>query len=120
MSTNNDRNGGNTPSACGDNTSTIGKLTPPKQPENDAHFEGSGDIGASGDTFRLSLGGGTSTTVPLLDGNDYVAFDLEWPDSFYRFYKVIPMLTDPEKFDGLTLYFLQLLKLFYFPFSHCL
>lgn len=23
-----------------------------------------------------------------------------WPDSFYRFYKVIPMLTNPEKFGG--------------------
>jgi len=23
-----------------------------------------------------------------------------WPDSFYRFYKVIPMLTDPEKYGG--------------------
>ncbi|MBI1768213.1 MAG: epoxide hydrolase [Bacteroidetes bacterium] len=23
-----------------------------------------------------------------------------WPDSFYRFYKVIPMLTDPAKFGG--------------------
>jgi microsomal epoxide hydrolase len=23
-----------------------------------------------------------------------------WPDSFYRFYKVIPMMTDPEKFGG--------------------
>jgi epoxide hydrolase len=23
-----------------------------------------------------------------------------WPDSFYRFHKVIPMLTDPEKYDG--------------------
>lgn len=23
-----------------------------------------------------------------------------WPDSFYRFHKVIPMLTDPEKFGG--------------------
>ena len=23
-----------------------------------------------------------------------------WPDSFYRFYKVIPMLTDPERFGG--------------------
>jgi pimeloyl-ACP methyl ester carboxylesterase len=23
-----------------------------------------------------------------------------WPDSFYRFYKVIPMLTDPESFGG--------------------
>jgi pimeloyl-ACP methyl ester carboxylesterase len=23
-----------------------------------------------------------------------------WPDSFYRFYKIIPMLTNPEKFGG--------------------
>src|SRR5512141_589594 len=23
-----------------------------------------------------------------------------WPDSFYRFHKIIPMLTDPEKFGG--------------------
>jgi pimeloyl-ACP methyl ester carboxylesterase len=23
-----------------------------------------------------------------------------WPDSFYRFYKIIPMLTDPEKYGG--------------------
>ena len=23
-----------------------------------------------------------------------------WPDSFYRFYKIIPMLTDPERFGG--------------------
>lgn len=23
-----------------------------------------------------------------------------WPDSFYRFYKLIPMLTDPERFGG--------------------
>jgi len=23
-----------------------------------------------------------------------------WPDSFYRFYKVIPMLTDPERYGG--------------------
>lgn len=23
-----------------------------------------------------------------------------WPDTFYRFHKVIPMLTDPEKFGG--------------------
>jgi pimeloyl-ACP methyl ester carboxylesterase len=23
-----------------------------------------------------------------------------WPDSFYRFYKVIPLLTDPERFGG--------------------
>ncbi len=25
-----------------------------------------------------------------------------WPDSFYRFYKVIPMLTDPERYEGDT------------------
>jgi pimeloyl-ACP methyl ester carboxylesterase len=24
----------------------------------------------------------------------------EWPDSFYRFYKIIPMLTDPTQFGG--------------------
>jgi pimeloyl-ACP methyl ester carboxylesterase len=24
----------------------------------------------------------------------------EWPDSFYRFYKIIPMLTDPEQYGG--------------------
>ena len=23
-----------------------------------------------------------------------------WPDSFYRFHKLIPMLTDPERFGG--------------------
>lgn len=23
-----------------------------------------------------------------------------WPDSFYRFHKIIPMLTDPEKYGG--------------------
>lgn len=23
-----------------------------------------------------------------------------WPDSFYRFYKLIPMLTDPERYGG--------------------
>jgi hypothetical protein len=39
-----------------------------------------GASGSSGDIFRLPLdgGGNSTTTVPLLDGKDYVAFDLEW------------------------------------------
>jgi hypothetical protein len=79
MSTNNGRNGGDTPS---DNTSTIGNISPPKQPENEHHFDKSGDIGDGGDIFRLSLdSGGSSHTVSLLDGKDYAAFDLEWTDN---------------------------------------
>jgi hypothetical protein len=80
MSTNNGRNGGGTPPDGGDITSTMDEIPPPKQPENERHFDKSGDIGGSGDIFRLSLGEG-SPTVPLLDGRDYVAFDLEWTDN---------------------------------------
>jgi Bifunctional DNA primase/polymerase, N-terminal len=79
-STNNDRNGRDTPSNREDNTSTNSKISPPKEPANHARFQKSGGIGDSGDTFRLSLAGGGSSTVPLLDGKDYVAFDLEWRD----------------------------------------
>lgn len=43
MSSNNDGNGGDTPSDSGDISSTIGKVSPPKEPGNDAHFEKSGD-----------------------------------------------------------------------------
>jgi pimeloyl-ACP methyl ester carboxylesterase len=35
--------------------------------------------------------GPNSTPLLLLHG---------WPDSFYRFYKIIPMLVDPEKYGG--------------------
>jgi len=79
-STNNDRNGGDTPLDGGDITFTNSKISPPKEPGNDAHFQKSGGIGGSGDIFRLPLDGdgNSSTTVPLLDGKDYVAFDLEW------------------------------------------
>jgi pimeloyl-ACP methyl ester carboxylesterase len=35
--------------------------------------------------------GGNPTPIILTHG---------WPDSFYRFHKVIPMLTDPEKYGG--------------------
>jgi hypothetical protein len=82
MSTNNERNGGDTTSDGGGIISTIGNISPPKQPENEHHFDKSGDIGDGGDIFRLSLdSGGSSLTVPLLDGKDYAAFDLEWTDN---------------------------------------
>lgn len=80
LSTSNDRNSGDTASDSGDNTSTAGKIPPPKEPENDAHLKKSGDIGDGGDIFRLSLGGygNSSTDFIQLDDKDYVAFDLEW------------------------------------------
>ena len=37
-------------------------------------------MGRTVPSFRLHLGG-DSTTVPLLDGKDCVAFDLEWTDN---------------------------------------
>jgi hypothetical protein len=49
MSTNNDKNGGDTPSDGGDITSTTSKIPPPREPGTDAHFEESGDLGGSGD-----------------------------------------------------------------------
>jgi hypothetical protein len=52
MSTNSDRNGGNTPSDGGDITSAKSEISPPKEARNDAHFNKSGDIG---DIFRLYL-----------------------------------------------------------------
>src|SRR5215211_5734283 len=82
LSTNNNRNSGDTTAYGGDNTSTNSKISPPKEGQNEHHFEKSGDIGDSGDAFRLSLGGGDSSTDPIeLDGKDYVAFDLEWRDN---------------------------------------
>jgi hypothetical protein len=41
----------------------------------------SGDVGDSGDISRLPLGAGSSTPTCVLEGKDYVAFDLEWKDS---------------------------------------
>jgi len=80
MSTNNNRNSGDTTSDRGDITSTTSKIPPPKEPENDAHLKKSGDIGDGGDIIRLSLGsyGNCSTDLIQLDDKDYVAFDLEW------------------------------------------
>ena len=79
LSTNNAKNGGDTTSGGGDIPYTKIEISPPKEPGNDAHFQKIGIIGGSGDIFRLPLdNGGTSTTVPLLEGKDYVAFDLEW------------------------------------------
>jgi hypothetical protein len=51
MSTNNERNGGDTPSHGGDITSTKGKTTPLKEPGIDAHFEKSGGGEDGGDIF---------------------------------------------------------------------
>jgi hypothetical protein len=80
MSTKNGRNGGDTPLDSEDIISTTGKIPPPKEPRNDAQFEKSGDVGGSGDIFRLPLEGSGSSTSDntKLDGEDYVAFDLEW------------------------------------------
>ena len=79
LSRNNGGNGGDTPSNGGDFTYTNSKISPLREPGNEPNFEKSGDIGDSGDIFRLPLGCG-STTVPLLNGKNYVAFDLEWTD----------------------------------------
>ena len=54
------------------------------------HFKA--DIDGFGVHFIHERGKGPNPTpLLLLHG---------WPDSFYRFYKVIPMLTDPERFGG--------------------
>jgi DNA polymerase, archaea type len=75
---NNVRNGGDTPSYSGDIISTSSKVSSPIEPENDAHFQRSGDGEDSEDTLRISLDSDNSTPFPLLEGKDYVAFDLEW------------------------------------------
>jgi len=42
--------------------------------------------------FIHERGGGTNPTPILLTHG--------WPDSFYRYHKIIPMLTDPESYSG--------------------
>ncbi len=55
-----------------------------------AHFKA--DIDGTNIHFIHERGKGPNPTpLFLLHG---------WPDSFYRFYKIIPMLTDPEKYGG--------------------
>ena len=54
------------------------------------HFKA--DIDGFGVHFIYERGKGANPTPLLLTHG--------WPDSFYRFYKVIPMLTDPEQFGG--------------------
>jgi pimeloyl-ACP methyl ester carboxylesterase len=55
-----------------------------------AHFKA--EIDGVGLHFIHERGKGpNSTPLLLLHG---------WPDSFYRFYKIIPMLVDPEKYGG--------------------
>jgi DNA polymerase, archaea type len=64
----------------GDDITATDRVSSPIRPETDAHFERSGDGEGGEDTFRLPLGNNNCSTVPLLDGKDYVAFDLEWTD----------------------------------------
>jgi hypothetical protein len=67
-----------------DSISTAAKLSSPKVSETDAHFEKSEDGEGGGDTLRLPSGGGannsSSSFSPLVDGKNYVAFDLEWKE----------------------------------------
>jgi pimeloyl-ACP methyl ester carboxylesterase len=44
-------------------------------------------------THFIHMRGKSANSVPIILTHG-------WPDSFYRFYKVIPMLTEPEKFGG--------------------
>lgn len=55
-----------------------------------AHFKA--DIDGLGIHFIHERGKGPNPTPLLLTHG--------WPDSFYRFHKIIPMLTDPERFGG--------------------
>jgi hypothetical protein len=55
MSTNNDKNDGDSPSDGGDITSTTHKIPPPKDLQNHAHFENSGDGGDGGDIFLFII-----------------------------------------------------------------
>lgn len=76
------RNGEDTSSDGGDGISTSSEVSPPIEPGNDAHFDKSEDGEGSEDTLRLPLGNGDSISFsPLLDGKNYVAFDLEWRDN---------------------------------------
>jgi len=77
---NNDRNGGDTNSYGGDITSTSGKVSPPREPENDAHDRKSGGGEGSEDDFRLPMDCDNTDNIPPY-GKDYIAFDLEWRDS---------------------------------------
>jgi hypothetical protein len=80
LSTTDNRSGGDIHANGGGIISTSSKIPPSKEPENERHSDRSGDVGGSGDIFRLTLGDGNST-IPLLDGKDYVAFDLEWANN---------------------------------------
>jgi hypothetical protein len=58
----------------------LNKIAPPKDAQIDAQNNKSGASGCSGDTLELPLAS-SGTTISLLDGKDYVAFDLEWKDN---------------------------------------
>jgi DNA polymerase, archaea type len=77
---NDGRNGGNTSLDGGHGISTSGKVSPPIEPENERHFQRSGDGEDSEDTSGLPLDRDDSSSLSILNGRDYVAFDLEWID----------------------------------------
>jgi hypothetical protein len=65
----------------GDTTSTTKQVSSPKEsrpdPQNGKFGVGTSSYGR--DTFRLPADSDDSiTTIPLLDGKDYVAFDVKW------------------------------------------
>jgi hypothetical protein len=51
-------------------TTATSKIPPPKEPRTDTHFEKSGDVGDSGDTFRLAANRG-DIVVHLTADNKY-------------------------------------------------
>jgi hypothetical protein len=57
----------------------LNKIAPPKDAQIHAQNTNGGASGCSGHTSALPLGIHL-TTIPQLDGRDYVAFDLEWRD----------------------------------------
>ena len=57
----------------------LNTIAPPKHAQIDAQNNKGGASGRSGDTLELSLSS-SGTTISLLDGKGYVAFDLEWKD----------------------------------------
>src|SRR5215204_1774534 len=75
------RNGEGTSMDSGDGISTSDKVSPPRGPEKDAHFEKSEGGEDSGDASGLPLqcrDNATTCSLPVLDVNSYAAFDLEW------------------------------------------
>jgi hypothetical protein len=74
-------NGEDAASDAGDGIFTSEKVSPPIDPKNDAHFERSEDGEDGEDALGLSIDrGDSSSSISILDGKDYIAFDLEWTE----------------------------------------